>query len=169
MKKLILLLLFINFVSLIFGQEKFSDEIIQQLLDRHNYYRQEQGAPDLIWSDELAEIAQSWANANAKKDKMIHSNYPYGENIYSASYIPSPYEVVDLWASEQQFYNGEAISHQNYSLFGHYTQVIWSSTVSVGCATAVSKSGRYYWVCEYDPAGNYINEKPVQNYKKPEK
>ncbi|MBN2892110.1 MAG: hypothetical protein JXL97_09600 [Bacteroidales bacterium] len=167
MKNILLSILTIILISPVFGQEGFSEETINKLVDRHNMYRQEQGAPNIEWSDELAEEAQNWANLIAKKDQLMHSELEYGENIFVSTYLPTPEEVVDLWADEQKFYNGEAISNQNFSLFGHYTQVIWSSTIHLGCAEAVSKSGNHYWVCEYDPAGNYLDEKPVENYKKP--
>lgn len=36
---------------------------------------------------------------------------------------------------------------------GHFTQLMWDSTTSVGCAQAVN--GRdVTWVCEYSPPGN---------------
>ncbi len=167
MKKNILFMFFIVLSVQIFAQVQIDDQTKQRILAQHNLYRAEQGAPDLVWSDELANYAQIWANTIAKKDQLIHSEYDYGENIYVASYEPTPEEVVDLWCDEQRFYNGEEISYQNFSLFGHYTQVIWEFTVSIGCATAVSKSGNHYWVCEYNPAGNTVGKKPVAKYKKP--
>ena len=166
MKNIYILTLVLIISLPMFAQSELPEEIQKGLIDRHNKYRQEQGAPDLQWSDDLASKAQEWANVIAKKDQLIHSDFDYGENVFVSSYIPSPNEVVDLWADEQQFYNGEKISNQNFQLFGHYTQIIWTSTTHIGCAEAVSKKGNHYWVCEYDPAGNYLNEKPVPNYKK---
>lgn len=141
-------------------------ETQQRILERHNYYRQLQGAPDLRWSDTLTQEAQNWADYIAKKDIMAHSKMEYGENIYMSTEEVSPESPVDTWADEEQFYHGETISNQNYQLFGHYTQLIWAATTYVGCAEAVSKTGKHYWVCEYSPAGNYIGEKPVSNYHK---
>ena len=166
MKKFYFLSLFLIVSGSLFAQKGLSDDVKTELLIAHNEYRQEQGAPDLVWSEELTEKAQEWADKIAQRDVLMHSNFKYGENIYVASYTPNAQEVVDLWAVEQQYYNGEVISSDNFSLFGHYTQIIWSETVSVGCAKAVSKTGNEYWVCEYDPPGNYLNEKPVPNYKK---
>lgn len=138
----------------------------EKILNQHNYYRQLQGAPDLVWSVELQNAAQQWVDYIAKKDIMAHSKMEYGENIYMSTVEVSAEIPVDRWASEEQYYNGEVISYQNYSLFGHYTQLIWAKTTEVGCAYAISKTGKYYWVCEYSPTGNYIGEKPVENYKK---
>lgn len=165
MKKLLLSLIFIALNFSVFAQSDLSDSIKQEFVQRHNYYRSREGAVDIKWSDDLAQEAQKWVLEVAKKDKMMHSEMKYGENIYVSTNIVSPSHVVDRWASEKDFYHGEKLTIQNYHLFGHYTQMIWNSTIEVGCATAVSKSGMHYWVCEYSPAGNFIGETPVRNYK----
>lgn len=50
---------------------------------------------------------------------------------------------------------------------GHFTQVVWKSTTQIGCASlsvdldyfhAYTNVTQYY-VCEYLPAGNYIDSK----------
>lgn len=165
MKNLLFTILIIIFSQNLFSQADLSNEVKQEFIQRHNYYRSEQGAVDIKWSDDLAQEANKWVVQIAKEDKMMHSNMEYGENIYTSTDIVSPSHVVDRWASEKDFYHGEKISTQNFHLFGHYTQIIWNSTREVGCAMAVSKSGKYYWVCEYSPSGNYIDETPVKNYK----
>jgi Cysteine-rich secretory protein family len=44
---------------------------------------------------------------------------------------------------------------------GHFTQVVWVGSTSVGCAwiscNTASTPG-YYLMCEYSPAGNVIGE-----------
>jgi len=166
MKKLITISLVLIFGITSFSQSNSSNDISQQILDRHNYYRQQQGISNLVWSDQLAIDAQIWADSLAILNQMIHSDMEWGENIYYTTNLSSPNNPVDWWANEQQFYNGEAITAQNAHLFGHYTQIIWANTTYIGCAVAVSATGNYYWVCEYNPSGNYINQKPVDNYKK---
>jgi hypothetical protein len=42
---------------------------------------------------------------------------------------------------------------------GHYTQIVWRNTKSVGCAVARGK-GVEVWVCNYDPPGNYAGQRP---------
>ena len=42
---------------------------------------------------------------------------------------------------------------------GHYTQVVWANTLSVGCGVAVCPTGTIV-VCNYAPPGNYVGEKP---------
>ncbi|CAI5969522.1 unnamed protein product [Closterium sp. NIES-65] len=49
----------------------------------------------------------------------------------------------------------------NWKACGHYTQMVWRSTTSVGCATATCPSGAaQVWVCNYYPPGNVINSYP---------
>ncbi len=165
MKKIILSFVIIIISANLFGQNSLTGSQKQELVQRHNYYRQAQGAANISWSDKLAAKAQAWVKIMAKKDKLMHSTMKYGENIYVTTVPVTPSHVVDRWASEEKYYHGEKITSENYHLFGHYTQIIWNSTTEIGCAKAVAKSGRIYWVCEYSPAGNYINEKPVENYK----
>lgn len=149
----------------LYSQNNSTQNIQNQILDQHNYYRQLQGVPDLIWSDELAADAQLWANKLAASEQMMHSNMQWGENIYYSTVFSNPKDVVDTWATEQKYYKGEPVSSQTVHLYGHYTQIIWSSTTHIGCAYSVSANGNYYWVCEYSPPGNYIGRKPVTNYK----
>jgi hypothetical protein len=37
--------------------------------------------------------------------------------------------------------------------------LVWNNTREVGCAVA-SEPGREVWVCNYDPPGNWIGERP---------
>ena len=44
---------------------------------------------------------------------------------------------------------------------GHYTQLIWAKTYAIGCGYTQYRDGRFnkgLYVCNYGPAGNYINE-----------
>ena len=42
---------------------------------------------------------------------------------------------------------------------GHYTQIVWETTQKVGCAK-IQCDGFDLWVCNYDPPGNWVGEKP---------
>ena len=53
-------------------------------------------------------------------------------------------------------------SRNNFSLIGHYTQMVWSSTTQVGIAYSKSKSGKVYVVARYHPAGNYWGQYPFK-------
>ncbi|MGC9503989.1 pathogenesis-related family 1 protein [Baaleninema sp.] len=131
-----------------------------EMLETHNYWRQQVGVPPLTWSSELASYAQEWADRLADRGfEMQHrSQSPYGENIAWASGRDlSATEVVNMWAEERSDYNYETNSCRD--VCGHYTQVVWRDTQEVGCGMATN--GREeIWVCNYDPPGNYIGERP---------
>lgn len=165
MKKILfLILVFVS--SLTFAQkpsDKLSEEEKQQLLDDHNKWRTEVGTDSVIWSDDLEQEAQNWANNLAKTCNMKHSDTEYGENIYWGMEKSSPSEVVTLWADEKKYYSGQEISNNNFMKFGHYTQLVWYNTTEIGCAKATCKNGGEIWVCNYNPSGNYIGEKAYGN------
>lgn len=165
MKKTFLSFLFLALSFSLLAQSDLSESDKQELINQHNLYRQAQGVNNVQWSNELEQEAKDWAIIVAKQDKMLHSSLDFGENIYSSSSNVNPAHVVDRWASEKKFYHGDILTDKNYHLFGHYTQIIWSSTTKIGCAVAISKSGKHYWVCLYSTAGNVLGQRAVDNYK----
>jgi pathogenesis-related protein 1 len=147
-----------------------------EMVDAHNRWRKTVGAPAIAYSTELAASAQEWANhlQHSNQCKMQHSkpNGQYGENLYWASAIEwsngkrelqqvSPKMVVDSWGSEVSDYNYMSNNCIKGKMCGHYTQVIWKSTTTVGCAIAVCEDSReQVWVCQYQPPGNWVGQKP---------
>ena len=63
-------------------------EFHKDLLDAHNECRVEHAAQDLIWSDDLANEAQTWVDQIAKEGKLRHASLEqrkgHGENIAMA-------------------------------------------------------------------------------------
>ena len=131
----------------------------QAMLEAHNAIRARVGVPPLVWSDQLAEVAQDWANHLIATGGLSHRpNNRYGENIYTISGgTATPFEVVDLWAKEARGY--DIRSNTCSGVCGHYTQIVWSKTRAVGCAVADAPR-REIWVCNYDPPGNVIGYRP---------
>ena len=126
---------------------------------RHNFYRSEVGVADIQWSDDLAKSAQEWANQLAADGcAFAHSSSSYGENLWKGTAGAfSIQDVVDSWGSEKESYDYDTNSCS--AVCGHYTQIVWEDTQYVGCAK-VTCDGFDTWVCQYDPPGNYIGEKP---------
>ncbi len=146
---------------------------IQQILDAHNAYRTEVNVPALTWSDELAQYAQSWANelATNRGCNMQHRphddndpwNQKYGENIFSGggtNWSPTVLDAVSDWASEKKDFNPDSKECNSGGICGHYTQMVWKSTTQVGCGVATCSDGNVIVVCNYNPAGNMVGEKP---------
>ena len=136
-----------------------SETIRREILDAHNRVRSGVGVPPLVWSDELAAVAQGWANQLISEGRLRHRANPrYGENLYLISGArATPNDVISAWAAEAKDYDYR--TNTCSSRCGHYTQIIWRSTKAVGCAVARSRSTEV-WVCEYSPPGNYVGERP---------
>ena len=133
------------------------------ILESHNTERRALNIPDLKWSDQLSKLSQQWALKLAKEDRDIYHSHDdqFGENISYFFPIPDKYGIeygVQLWNEEKKFYTYG--KKNKLSEVGHYTQVIWSTTTEVGCGCARGKSGAYFFVCKYNPPGNYIGVNP---------
>lgn len=140
---------------------------VEDLLQAHNKARAEVGVGPLRWSKEIAIYAQEWA-AHLASTKCWLEHRPrsgtwkqvYGENLFmgTAGY----YDVADAvkaWEGEKAYYSGEPLNYSNWKESGHYTQLVWKDTTHIGCAKAECK-GNMIVVCNYDPPGNVLGQKP---------
>lgn len=133
-----------------------------QILATHNAWREKTGVPPLSWSNDLAAYALDWANTLKDQGCDIEHRDPnqYGENLaWAGGAHLSPETVVNLWGAEEAFYNYDRNSCKRGEVCGHYTQLVWRDSRSVGCAVAHCSDSEA-WVCNYDPPGNVIGEKP---------
>ena len=150
------------------------------MLAAHNRARAKVGAKALTWSKDLARHAQKWADRMARDCTLRHrTDGRYGENLGAAASNmgaprSSPDQVVGHWLAEKQCWKYGAFRKTDRCSSscardlqstgcGHYTQVVWSGTSKVGCGRATcSKRGMdwEFWVCNYDPRGNVVGEKP---------
>ena len=137
----------------------YSLALAQEIVAAHNAVRSRIGVPPLVWSDQMAALAQNWANTLQASGAFEHrKDHRYGENLLEASgYDPTPSQVVNAWSSEAKDYRYDANTCS--SVCGHYTQVVWRDTKAVGCGV-VRGPTREIWVCNYAPYGNIIGERP---------
>ncbi|XP_021893084.1 protein PRY1-like [Carica papaya] len=134
---------------------------ILEFLVEHNKVRSSVGQPFYLWDKKLEDFARSWANERIQDCKMIHSDGPYGENLFwGGSNRWTAAEAVRLWADERQFYNAENNTCQEGKTCGHYTQIVWRDSYKLGCARVECRKGGVFIVCAYDPCGNYEGESP---------
>ncbi len=153
--------LFASFVfasTMIYAQEPAN---MTGMVDRHNYWRAEFDLPKVTWSAEIAQNAQKWADYLQTQGCILkHSSDKYGENIFWASGgTITPKYVTDNWADERANYDFTTYTCKPGQVCGHYTQIIWENTKEIGCAMA--KCGtQEIWVCQYNPPGNYIGQRP---------
>jgi pathogenesis-related protein 1 len=152
---------------------------MQGMLATHNQVRASVGVPPLQWSGQMAAYAQQWAehlavNNGCKMQHRSHANanpLQAGENLYWASPLRwsdgrievqaiSPAQVAQDWASERNDYNYVSNTCRPGAQCGHYTQMVWRSTTEVGCGMTVCPDKGQLWVCNYNPPGNWVGEKP---------
>ena len=151
---------------------------IPGIVAAHSQARAQVNLPPLKWSPALAQYAQQWANQLASKNcQMQHRpnsgqfKQNYGENLYWASAVMWPdgrrevqkitaADAVKSWVDEKQFYNYKSNQCSPGKICGHYTQVVWRPTTQVGCAIAMCPNKEQVWVCNYNPPGNYVGQRP---------
>ena len=139
----------------------------------HNKVRDLVGVGPLIWDSALAAIARDWAETctdNQSPTGLLDHNpgrsdgYPgyVGENIYASTGTATAIGAVMSWASEKNYYDYESNTCAVGKVCGHYTQMVWSDTLRVGCGIALCPKLKYAStiVCNYSPGGNYPNQQP---------
>ncbi|XP_002436153.3 venom allergen 3 [Ixodes scapularis] len=156
------------------------------ILDLHNQLRAwvaggfQRGLPAasnmraLTWDDELAVIAQRWADQctdGHDKERSVR-RFHVGQNValtwtyeYEDNLLDEPDwdSQIYAWYDECTQFNfkASAISPFQFSKkLGHFTQLVWADTYKVGCGYAYYRqSGRgltKIYVCNYGPGGNII-------------
>ena len=163
------------FFSLVFALEGHSQSakvvykdsgFISAILQTHNSYRSPLQEPSLVWSADLAKDALAWAQHLASINKGEHDmsiRGREGENLWwgTANYF-SFTDIVGAWGNEQRSFKYDVYPNcttKRSEVVGHYTQIVWKNTQSVGCALA-GNGQTDFLVCRYGPAGNIVGEKP---------
>jgi len=140
---------------------------------------------ELEWDDELATIAQGWANQcyYAHDECRLTSDGCYdgvGQNIAVQGSTKAGEAVewsaaIQMWYDEIEDYDkswAEIFTSpgKNSGVVGHFTQVVWANTHRIGCgyiefygSQPLGKNyyNRYY-VCNYATGGNWKNQPVYQ-------
>ncbi|KAI6800561.1 hypothetical protein KC363_g1092 [Hortaea werneckii] len=138
----------------------YQDGLKTAVLNSTNYHRSQHQASNLTWDSTLADYAQDYSK-NCKWEHSVFGTKPrsggqYGENL-AQGYL-SPTIAVDAWAGEEADYNYNKPQFQEST--GHFTQLVWQNTTSVGCGASYCRStgdesvSGWFLVCEYNPPGN---------------
>ncbi|KAJ9593713.1 hypothetical protein L9F63_014761 [Diploptera punctata] len=170
------------------GVTKASDK--QAVVDEHNRLRrivakgqETRGSPGpqpgaqnmkkMQWSDEIATVAQRWANqCSFGHDSCRNLDYYVGQNVYiSYSRGIAETDTQDWKTVTQALYKSVSSFIQHETTYpssskynsgtGHYTQIVWANTHLIGCGFSAwtSNDGWFnkYYVCNYGPGGNIIS------------
>jgi pathogenesis-related protein 1 len=123
--------------------------------------------PMMVWDSDLAAHALAYASmckdTDAPAGLIDHSTqayrtnaagYPYvGENIFGSGGAASAQQAVDTWAGEKANFTYPSGCA---GTCGHYTQVVWRTSINLGCANVTCPGLTYGGtiLCEYGPGGN---------------
>jgi uncharacterized protein YkwD len=143
------------------AQTNRSVALPRKMLAAHNQVRSSVGVTPLNWSPKLAAVAQQWADDLLARGQFRHRpKNQYGENLFEIrGGRAKPAEVVAEWAAEAKDYDAATNRCRARAMCGHYTQLVWRNTKEVGCGVS-QRRGRQVWVCNYDPPGNWVGERP---------
>jgi pathogenesis-related protein 1 len=115
--------------------------------------------PPMEWSDDIAGVAQAWADHLHEdgKCRLQHSDARLGENLAIGKDL-SIDQAVKMWAAEGERYRFNPVYEFEIPT-GHYTQLVWRTSTRLGCG--IAHCGRTtVMVCNYSPSGNYIGKPP---------
>ncbi|CDO97326.1 unnamed protein product [Coffea canephora] len=131
-------------------------------VDAHNAARAQVGVGPMHWDEQVAAYARNYAAkiqmANTCNN-LVHSGGRYGENLAAGTGDFTGLRAVNLWVGEKSKYNYQTNSCVG-GVCGHYTQVVWRSSVRLGCARVRCNNGWWYVICSYDPRGNIGGQRP---------
>ncbi|KAL0272521.1 UNVERIFIED_CONTAM: hypothetical protein PYX00_005457 [Menopon gallinae] len=149
------------------------------IVDLHNQYRrkiakglekrgQEGPQPEaanmrlMMWDDELATIAQRWADqCRFQHDKCRKTaKYKVGQNLFWSFSDPirprNWTEAITAWYDEVELFDAKKVGKYEFNFTtGHYTQLVWHNSYAVGCGRR-DYGGNKLYACDYGPAGNFL-------------
>ena len=141
-----------------------STAVAMRIVMLHNQVRGAVGVQPVVWDWSLASAADLYAAELAQTGRWGHSPQAtrrgQGENLWTGTRGAfSVDQMVGAWASEGRLFRAgrfpQVSRAGSWEQVGHYSQMIWPSSVRVGCAVRSSARSDYL-VCRYSPAGNVV-------------
>ncbi|OCT79078.1 cysteine-rich venom protein TEL1 [Xenopus laevis] len=137
----------------------------QIIIDAHNAYRRNasptaQNMLKMVWNKDAAQNAGNWSAtcsmSHSTSDKRKIPGFSCGENLFMSSY-PATWDVaIKAWYDEYINFEYGVGPKSSGLVIGHYTQVMWYNSYNVGCSVSYCPQStyKYFYVCQYCPAGN---------------
>ncbi|ORY78678.1 CAP domain-containing protein, partial [Protomyces lactucae-debilis] len=125
---------------------------VYNVLQSINTVRAAHSAAALQWDGALAFDALNYAQTCT----FDHSTAAdYGETL-AAGTSTDPSFYISLWAGEEALYDYNKPGFSTAT--GHFTQLVWKGTTSVGCgfSSGCGSSYPYYLVCRFKTPGNVL-------------
>lgn len=134
---------------------------VSTILNLHNAERATFGYQPLRWSFRLADNAQDYADHLANTGQRVHASRAgrgiERENLSQGMLGWNSRQLIGSWLAEKPYFRPGIFPNVSttgdWYKVGHYSQMIWPTTISIGCGLAYGKG--YSWmVCRYSPGGN---------------
>jgi hypothetical protein len=151
-----------------------SSDYKQGILDSHNMHRANASVPGLVWDDNMASIAAEIAASCVYAHNTQAGGGGYGQNIGAGAPDSEVAAMItnNMYNDEIGFYPGYGSEPDmtNFEKWGHYSQIVWKSTVGVGCftqhcpnglANVGSNVGLFFTVCNYSPPGKWLSHPSI--------
>ncbi|XP_010461857.1 PREDICTED: pathogenesis-related protein 1B-like [Camelina sativa] len=134
----------------------------QDFLNTHNSARAQVGVANIVWDTTVAAYALNYANARKADCILTPSGGSFGENLAKGSgAFFTGVAAVNLWVAQKNDYTYTSNSCTVGKVCKHYTQVVWSNSVKLGCARVLCNNNVDYFVsCNYDAPGNILGQYP---------
>jgi hypothetical protein len=129
----------------------------------------------LSYDMNLEALAQNWANQCTTVHSTEQQRNGTGENLYyttasNQNTLSGLTAAANWWSSELASYGVNTALNFTKAEFdktiGHWTNMVWAKTTKVGCAVKLCPANpantkvqteHTYVVCNYSPAGNWLN------------
>jgi uncharacterized protein YkwD len=149
--------------------DKTDDAFQQELLKSVNDLRAKHGVPALTIDPQLVTSAKARAQVVSSYNQLDENHQGaiqgQGENLYwGASSSDQPGTATDAakdWYSEISNYNFATAAANPGTVAGHFTQLVWKATTTIGAARAYGQGSQYYEtyiVAEFSAPGNVTGE-----------
>ncbi|KAI9743834.1 MAG: hypothetical protein M1818_002568 [Claussenomyces sp. TS43310] len=152
------------------------------VLYHHNIHRCNHSAPALTYDETIAGFAATLAATCDFHHDLTIGGVSYGQNI--ADYMGSGFDVeglggsamvaqsiTDMWYNDEMenytpYYGEDNPDFSDLDSWGHFSQVVWQATTTVGCASQFCPAGGalsssmdgWFTVCNYQVEGNMGGE-----------
>ena len=139
-------------------------DLLEDLLNRHNEYREKHGVPLLNLNATLTTKAFELAKLMSKNNYVINKEIEYlgekcGKNVNVKTNDNYDYKgICDEWYREINDYDFDDIKNNNKEKVKNFSQLIWKETKEVGFGEAKNNKGIHYIVGIYFPSGNIENK-----------
>ncbi|XP_066999091.1 venom allergen 3 homolog isoform X2 [Anabrus simplex] len=125
----------------------------------------------LIWDDDVAEVAQRWADQCRKGHDQCRNDrrFGVGQSVFwtrkTRCHEAEWEHAIRSWYREVRNLPLSTLRSYKKTDVGHYTQLVWANTEVIGCGYRTRNRPRgceTFYVCNYGRGGNMKTQKVYQ-------